>query len=330
MTVHRDFGLALSGASSIGHLQSTRALPRHELGWTFISGALAAWLTDEVGEDQAAGLFVRGSQVRMAGGLVGLLAGAALASIRLNLPIVLGGVLMIALSVFLLATMTEHGFHPRRREHGGWRTMRSTLRGAMISVRRSPSLLAIIGLAAVYGGFSEGVDRLWEAHFLRDLTLPRLAGLQPVSWFGVISAGGSLVSFAALEIVRKRLDLTREGRAERSLLMLTVALIIAVVAFGLAGTFIIGVAAFWLVTLLRSVIGPIMTVWTNRHVEGPFRATVFSLAGQADAAGQFAGGPLIGAAGTIWSLRAAMAGAAVLLSPGLALYLWVIRRGGKT
>ena len=42
--------------------------------------------------------------------------------------------------------------------------------------------------------------------------------------------------------------------------------------------------------------------------------------GQANALGQIAGGPAVGAIGTLFSLRAALVTAALLLSPALALY----------
>ena len=41
-----------------------------------------------------------------------------------------------------------------------------------------------------------GWDRLWEAHLLVDVGLPRLFGLEDVVWFGVLAAGGLVLSFA--------------------------------------------------------------------------------------------------------------------------------------
>lgn len=42
----------------------------------------------------------------------------------------------------------------------------------------------------VYGAFSEGFDRLWEAHFLTGFTLPVvrlpwIGQLDPIAWFGI-------------------------------------------------------------------------------------------------------------------------------------------------
>jgi DHA3 family tetracycline resistance protein-like MFS transporter len=50
------------------------------------------------------------------------------------------------------------------------------------------------------------------------------------------------------------------------------------------------------------------------------RATVLSMNGQADALGQVAGGPLIGAIGSAFSMRVALVFSGLLITPALALY----------
>ena len=46
------------------------------LGYTFTSGATQAWITDEVGEDDANKLFLRGTQIGLFASLIGM--GAAI------------------------------------------------------------------------------------------------------------------------------------------------------------------------------------------------------------------------------------------------------------
>ena len=50
----------------------------------------------------------------------------------------------------------------------------------------------IMGITFFIGAASEGVDRLWEAHLIRDVGLPDLFGLDPVVWFGLINVVGLL------------------------------------------------------------------------------------------------------------------------------------------
>ncbi len=75
------------------------------IGGTFISGALDAWIADEVGEERVRQAYLRYGQVRQLGGLAGLGIGVGLASIELALPVVLGGALMIGLGAFLALAM---------------------------------------------------------------------------------------------------------------------------------------------------------------------------------------------------------------------------------
>jgi DHA3 family tetracycline resistance protein-like MFS transporter len=53
---------------------------------------------------------------------------------------------------------------------------------------------------------------------------------------------------------------------------------------------------------------------------------VLSIAGQADAIGQVGGGPLLGAVGSVFSIRAALATSAFLIAPALGLYTRALRR----
>lgn len=67
-------------------------------------------------------------------------------------------------------------------------------------------------------------------------------------------------------------------------------------------------------------------MWLNLNLNPRVRATVLSLSGQANALGQFAGGPAVGAIGTVFSLRAALVVAGLLLSPAVLLYGRALRR----
>ncbi|MDE2992687.1 MAG: MFS transporter, partial [Chloroflexota bacterium] len=57
------------------------------VGDTFISGALDAWIADEVGEEHLAQAYLRYGQARRVGFFAGIGVGVALASIQLGLPI---------------------------------------------------------------------------------------------------------------------------------------------------------------------------------------------------------------------------------------------------
>jgi len=76
---------------------------------------------------------------------------------------------------------------------------------------------------------------------------------------------------------------------------------------------------------MRAIRNPLMEAWINQHTESGLRATVLSIQGQADAFGQIAGGPVVGAVGHFSSVRMAITISALMLVP----ILGVLRRSSR-
>ncbi len=173
-------------------------------GFTFTSGATQAWIADEVGEAKAGRAFLRGSQVRQAGSLIGIVVATALANLTVNLPIIIGSIFYMLLAFFLMIVMPEAGFKPTRLENrNSWQKMAYTFKSGLQTVRTSPALLLIIAVGVIYSVFSEGFDRLWTPHFLNEFELPQLGSLEPVTWFGIVRGGGLILSIIATGIVNR-------------------------------------------------------------------------------------------------------------------------------
>lgn len=301
------------------------------IGETFLSGALEAWVTDEVGEHRIGAVFVRAHQIGQAAGLLGILISVGLASIRLNLPYMVGGAIYLVLGAILTLAMSETAFAPSpRQERSTLTLMAGTFRDGIRSVRSRPVLLLILAVTLFAGAASEGFDRLWEAHFLTHFQFPQLGALQPVVWFGIISIAGAVLGIAANQVVRTRLDTADNHLLTKALLTLTTARVGCLVAFGLAGNFTWALLSFLAIGVLGSVHHPVYQTWLNQNIDSKVRATVLSILGQANAFGQMAGGPVVGLAGSRSSIRASMVLAAALLSPVAAVYARVLRRVNGT
>lgn len=296
------------------------------LGYSFMSGAEEAWIADEIGEEHVGAAFLRGAQVGQVGALAGMFAGTALALIRLSLPIVTSGTLMLGLAVYLALTMRER---PRaQRTAGGgasWRALGGslcgTLRESVTQIRGRPLLLLMLAVTAFFGMSSEGFDRLKVAHFLEDYRLPTLGALPPVVWFGIMNAGVLLLGLAGIEIARRRVDMRDPRQLARALCAVNALLVVSIAIFALAGSFALALAAFWGAALVRQMRQPIYLTWLVGSTPAEIRATVVSVSGQLDALGQVVGGPPIGALGTLVSLRAALVATAVALMPALPLFM---------
>ena len=299
------------------------------IGLTFNRGALEAWIADELPNKSELGhVYLRGAQAGYVGALAGIGVGVVLASVRLNLVSVTAGVSMVALGVFLAFAMPETGFSPAPRAgRRAWHVAGETLHDGFRLVRHSTVLPIVMGIVFFLGMSSETYDRLWEVHFLRNFQFPGGTRFGPILWFGVIGAGGLVLSFITAEVARRRLDTATHLGAVRVLLLIDVSLMLSMVAFGLAGNFEVALAAYWFAYLLRRTNHPLFAAWLNQSLEPRVRATVISMSGQVDAVGQIAGGPAFGTLATAAGTRAAMVAAGLVLAPAALLYLRVRNRG---
>ena len=298
------------------------------LGWTFTSGADVAWLADEVGEARAARLYLRGAQASQLGSFAGIVVSVVLATVGLWLPIVAAGLVYLGVAGFLLVAMPEDWFprHPRASARARLpRLLGSTARGGVAAVRARPVLLLIFAVAAFHGASTEGFDRLWVLELLDDIGLPGLAGLDPVLWFGVVNAVGLLLAAVATEVVRRTVDVASHRGAAGVLAVVNLLLVLGVAGFGLAGSFWAALALLWVVGLLRALNDPLTAAWVNQGLDPASRATVNSLAGQADALGQVVGGPLLGWVALARSVRAAIVVSGLLRLPALLLFARTLR-----
>jgi DHA3 family tetracycline resistance protein-like MFS transporter len=308
------------------------------VGATFPSGATEAWITDELDYERnqakntgrklppVGQVFLRGTQLNRIGALLGIGVSVALASIAIPLPIVVGGVLFIGLGGVLLLVMPEEGFtRAPRAERETWSDMAETLRSGLHLIRLRPVLITILLGSALFGAFSEGFDRLWTPHVLDNFTLPALGSLDVVVWFGIIAAVSNLMSLGVSEVARRRVTTESHRSVVRALLLLNGLLMVAVIAFALATNFALALIAFWLSGAFRIASEPLYMAWLNQYLEPRTRATVISLSGQSNALGQMAFGPAVGAIGTIYSLRAALTTAGLLLVPVSLLYARTLR-----
>ncbi len=286
------------------------------VGFTFISGAQEAWLADEVGEDEAALLYPRMAQWRLAAGVAGTLAAIGLGFWSHSAPFMIGGAGYALMAIPLAMTMTEDGWKPApREERGSFRAMVGTAREGLSVASGRPMVRAALAVAFLIGFSSEAFDRLWGYRLIEELGLP--GGVDEVILFGGIQlatqAGG-------VPLIRLGRWLNRDGsRASAArLLGILYGLIAATVfAFALVTPFWVAVALVLSVGLARTVEYPFRMAWVNRGLDPATRATVLSAVGQGDSIGQVASGPVFATIAGGWGTRAALALGAAVAVPAM-------------
>jgi MFS transporter, DHA3 family, tetracycline resistance protein len=284
------------------------------LGSTFISGALSAWIVDEIGQEKASQAFVRGAQVAPICGLVGIILCVILGNISMQLAIAVAGVLLTALGIILIFIMPETGFQrvaPEERET--WGDLFKTFREGVKYIRLRSVFLWIFVVTLVFGGFGEGFGRMWAALVLEHFTLPPIGAFGEVIWFGIISAGVIPLTLIATEVVRRRVNLADSDKVVRVLVFVYAAMIISVLIVAWSPTFILVLIGLWLTRMLISVAGPLMEAWINQHITSNVRATILSVNGQFNSFGEIIGGPVIGVIATLTTVRIAISFTVVLI-----------------
>lgn len=295
-------------------------------GYTFISGALDAWLAGEVGEQVVGEMYLRSGQVARITGLVGVGASILFGSLYPGLPYILGGALYLLLGLFLWVAMPETNFQPVpradrvERDLNPLREMLHTFRAGAAAMRGAPLLIGLAAVVFFLGASSEGWDRLAEPHLLTSFTLP-FGDIKPIVWLGSIHAAGTVLTLLIVESLRKRLEAVTRQPPQTATWLLAVTLLMAVLglAFALAGPFWLAVIVLMLRGTLRALLFPLYEAWIVQQVDPRVRATMLSMVNQMDALGQVTGGPGVGAVG-LRSLRAALAVSALLLTPATILF----------
>jgi hypothetical protein len=127
------------------------------LGYTFTSGATQAWISDEIGEDEANKLFIRATQIGLFASLIGMGLATLVGANNVALPLQFGALGVILIGITLAVIMPETGFHPTPREdRTTWGHMWHTFKQGVDTVRAKPRLMNIVFIGLFYGIYSEG------------------------------------------------------------------------------------------------------------------------------------------------------------------------------
>jgi DHA3 family tetracycline resistance protein-like MFS transporter len=291
------------------------------VGYTFTSGATTAWVVDEIGEGPAGALFLRETQISNLTSVAGIVIAVVLGSLDLAWPLVLSGVLFLAVTILLAWRMPETGFSPRIPARGGQlHAMRESFGESLRFVAGHSGLRLLFSVAILTGAASEGFDRLRTAHWVRDVGFPAVGGLEPVAWLAGINLLVDLLASIGARLMQGRVKLEDTHALARTLSLLVAITATCSTAFGLASGFGLALIGTVGVRVSRALAIPLIQAWMNRSLRPNLRATVLSMAGQMDALGQVGGGPVIGWLGSAVSIPAALLTSSGALLPAIALY----------
>ncbi|HEX2143440.1 MAG TPA: MFS transporter [Glycomyces sp.] len=305
------------------------------LGAALMSGAQESWVADETRKAEMTPVYLRATQLSFIGGIAGSLLSGALGSVALSVPMLVSGALMGIGTIALALVMPERHFQ-RPANDGRVKTVlqqartevgeqvRASRRGA----RTVPGLAMLLGMTFAFRLWSESYDRLSGAFLLEDIGFPDMFGLEPAMWFSLVSCVIALLGIGLTEWARRRTARLGSGAIIGMLGLFTAVTLVGVVGYGLSESFWVAIAFLLLVSTARPLYEPLVNGWLVVRIEPKVRATALSARDMFDSGGQIAGGPVIGAIGSAFSIRTAILTGAAVLVPAV-LFLIGMERKAK-
>jgi hypothetical protein len=202
------------------------------------------------------------------------------------------------------------------------------IRASRQAARLVPGVLLLFGATFFIGLWSESFDRLSGAYLLREITFPHVLGLQPAMWFSLIGCVTAVLGIGVTAWSERRVKrLGPDAIVGVGMLVLfTVVTAVGIVALSLSSTFPAAVAFLLLISVVRPLYAPGVSGWLVVRVDPGVRATILSAQGMFDSGGQILGGPLVGAIGSVVSIRAALMAGAAALGSAVLLLLGLARK----
>ena len=292
------------------------------LGSTFISGSLEAWIAEEEKNKDLDEIYIKGAQAGQIGAFIGIVLSTVIANFSVRLPIIVSGVLFIILALFLWLYMPENNFKSSvPGDLNTFKKMVYTFKSGLKFVKSKSIIMILLAVTLFYGLSSEGYDRLSNAHFLQDTTLPKLGNLSSVTWFGIFGILGMILSFIVMHFMAKNLKNEDNRKNGKLLLCINILYISSMLIFALTKNFSLMLIAYLATNTFRIINEPIFSAWLNGHIDDNSRATVLSINGQMNSLGQILGGPIIGIIATNISVSIGIVCTSLLVAPVLVLYI---------
>ena len=274
------------------------------IGYSFISGAQEAWLSDEIGETKANKAFIKAAQWQMAGGVLSIIPSIVLAGINPRLPFITAAFFYASLMFFLLGHMPEKGFIRRASSMKG---SVSILPEGFWSRLKTNHLMFIGIVTSVCIGVTMETSMRFMPHIMLNLQdMPNIpfmnyftfgmtgdAESSELGWFGIIKGGGYLAALFGTFLVGKVVKTERLLSVSRALTFSTLILGLSALVFGAANGFLLALFSYWLLIAVEESMYPLRVAFVNRGVQSSERATLISIISQSSSFGEMSAGPIM-------------------------------------
>jgi MFS transporter, DHA3 family, tetracycline resistance protein len=276
-------------------------------GYTFISGALDAWVSDETGNDGIEKTYLAAVKWTRIMGIP-----ASVVAIVASLLVSYRFALFIGVGLFFLAFL--HSLVKMRET----KMPASDANSAQVHVLsgfkaiRKSRLLICLALAAVLLGLhSESVDRLDVFVILERYMFPFMKTVAPIVQIGMLQIIFLGFSYVVTGVMERHADrLTHPAIVLSNLVIL---MTVGVVMFAFSGSALYGVAGIVIYRMFRAGLEPLYASMIVRRISSFDKATVMSTFAQLDSVGQLMSGALMASVSILYGVTPTLVLSAVIL-----------------
>ncbi len=290
-------------------------------GYTFISGALDAWVSDETKNEGIELTLVRASGLGKVFSMLAIVFALVLGLIDIRLPMLMSVLLLFLLGLTLIVVMKETV--PLEKRNDDTHLFFSQFKRGLRHIFSHPLLKIFAVTAFLLGLFSEGIDRLEEFIVLDRLGLTVLGELSSIHIVSGMHMIAQILGLVMLLVIGK----TVRKNVYRWLIVLVLSMSFGLFVFALVGSPVIAITGFFFFRMTREGTRPLHISILSREVPGSIKATVMSTYGQIDSIGQIGSGILMTTIVLLVSTRASLVvSASILLIAAYTLWLMLLTK----
>ena len=263
------------------------------LGYTFISGALDSWISDETNNQNIERTIITGTQYNKVFAFIGILLAGLIGMYNIRLAIYVSGGLFIVMGIIALLYMKEEHFHKVEHKEGILKEYFIHLTKGIKHIKTNKILRYMFVAMLFFGLFSEGIDRTFELNILDGLGFRNIIDVEPV-W--IIAGVAGLIELAGLIILG---IVKRYAKTGQHLTLWAVnftgMMIVGILIFAYITNPYVALFGFLFFSFAREGNYPLLETLLVKNTPSSIKATVLSAFGQLDAIGQlFSGAIMVG------------------------------------
>jgi len=290
-------------------------------GYTFISGALSAWVSDETKNEGIEQTFVKAAKYKKAAVVLGIFSAAMIGSVSVRGAMIFSGMLFFGLSIYVFFFVKEQLFVPVNHHTSVVKSYGIQLIKGAKHIWKNKILRVFWVVVFLLGLYSEGIDRLNELFILDEIGLRNtLNQVSPIWITSIVAMMIALLGFVLLSIVEKHVH--KAKYAYTWLIYFTMMMIGGLLIFTYLDSAYIAVSGFIVFQIVREAKEPLMELILVRETPTAIKATVLSTMSQTDAIGQLISGPLMAWISFQFSMQSAFLTATMII--GVALIFLVL------